>query len=69
MSDKTTATLEFTCFKCNHQNSYPHTIQEGMEEEGARTLVKLCQNCGIENKLDLPDGWVASRDSVTLRGQ
>ena len=61
-----TEQLRFTCYKCSTENFYP--AKQGDDQEGGKTLVKRCTNCGAENKIELPDGWVAARTEVIHRG-
>lgn len=66
MSDQTTHPLEFNCHKCGKPSSYPNQMQEG--ENGPKTVVKRCTICGIENKVELPDGYAGIRSDSVLRG-
>lgn len=68
MSDETTHSIEFLCFKCKKKSSYPHEMKEGEANKGATILTKRCTTCGIENTIELPVGWVATKTDLVLRG-
>lgn len=68
MSDQTAYPLEFDCYKCGKQSSYPNLMKEGDEKDGAKTVVKRCTTCGAENKIALPDGWIGIRSDSVTRG-
>ena len=66
MSDQTPQKVTFDCFKCGKENFYP--VVEGKAKNGATKIVKRCTTCGIENEVDLPDGWIAERKDEVTRG-
>lgn len=68
MTNQETHPIEFDCHNCKKRSSYPNEMKEGDTTTGAKTVVKRCTTCGIENKIELPDGWVAGRNDAVLRG-
>ena len=68
MSNQPTHPLKFKCFKCKKSSIYPNYLKEGESPNEAKIVVKRCTTCGIENTIEVPEGWsMASTDSV-LRG-
>ena len=58
--------IKFTCYKCKSENTYPAV--QGDEKDGAKVIIKRCINCSAENKVKLPEGWVAQRTAIVFRG-
>jgi transcription elongation factor Elf1 len=60
--------LTFKCFKCGNESTYNNTLVDDSDSRGGKSVVKRCQVCGIENKVIIPDGWVARPTNTVLRG-
>jgi len=68
MANQETQSIIFTCYNCNKESSYPNEMAEGETNTGAKTLIKRCTTCSAENKIEVPDGWIAKRTDAVLRG-
>ena len=68
MSDQATHPLKFRCFNCKKQSSYPNYLKEGESASEVKSVIKRCLTCGMENDIDLPEGWEATNIDNVLRG-
>lgn len=68
MAKQESQPIIFTCYNCKNKSKYPNEMTEGDTTTGAKTLIKRCTTCGAENKIELPDGWIAKRSDTVLRG-
>ncbi len=68
MANETKYPLEFDCYKCGKTSHYPKHLKEGNAQQGAVELLKRCMTCGKENKVQVPEGYYAERNSSILRG-
>ena len=68
MSDAKKQDLKFSCYKCREKSTYPNYMEKGKDPSQTRTVVKRCQNCGLENTLELPAGFVGGEKAGLLRG-
>lgn len=56
--------IKFACYTCKVENAYP--ALKG--KEGSKSVIKRCINCGTENLIELPDGWIVEQTKIILRG-
>jgi len=68
MSKKTEHPLEFECYKCGKQSSYPNYLTNSNNENAIQTVVKRCTICGAENSIELPKGYESKAQTQVLRG-
>lgn len=68
MAEKTTQPLEFECYKCEKESSYPNYLTSNENENTIQTVVKRCTICGVENSIELPKGYESNAQTEVLRG-
>jgi transcription elongation factor Elf1 len=68
MSTPNTYPLVFNCYKCGKENAYPDQLKQEDSTDAELSVIKRCLNCGLENKVDLPEDWGATNQDSVLRG-
>jgi len=61
---KETTSIQFTCHNCGKENKY--SVIKGNNE--GNIVIKRCMNCSAENKIELPEGYIANPTETVFRG-
>lgn len=69
MAEHNKMKVAFTCLnpQCKHDNEVE--ISVGTPAEGATSLVRRCVICGVENKIDLPEGYIAEWNATVDKSE